>query len=159
MNYNKSFNGKIPSYETIENSDQIRVLSFGYTNEKSILAGPITPLWWFEQTIQYLIKNSIPRNKIIMSVNTLCYKWAERDFAVLHRDNFVLEEIQAQTVKKNSIDRISGKTSSERSDSDTIFQYNEDAFEVTALCPTEDYIETLTNLSADYGLKGVQFVQ
>jgi len=60
-------------------ADQIRIMSYNYTSTSSSIAGPIAPIDWHEDIIQYAL-TKINRNKIWLGVHLYGYSWNENGF-------------------------------------------------------------------------------
>ena len=57
-----------------EFADQIRIMAYDYTNSKSQFPGPIAPLNWIKDILEYAV-NKIPREKIILGIHLYAYEW------------------------------------------------------------------------------------
>lgn len=55
-------------------ADQIRIMSYDYTSFRAEYPGPIAPLFWMRQVLEYAVKH-IPREKIILGIHLYSYEW------------------------------------------------------------------------------------
>jgi spore germination protein len=56
--------------------DQVRIMTYDYTSINSQTPGPIAPIEWMDQVLDYAVKR-IPKEKIVLGVNLYSYVWAE----------------------------------------------------------------------------------
>ncbi len=55
-------------------ADQIRIMAYDFTFSRSPQPGPIAPLFWIEQILDYAV-TQIPREKIILGIHLYSYEW------------------------------------------------------------------------------------
>lgn len=146
-------------YVSISNiADQIRVNAFYYTTENSTLAGPISPKLWVEQIIRFMISKNVPREKIILGINTNAYEWTTRDYTDDYYKNYIWTEKEISNVYSSQETKLLLDTISEISDLESInervIEYKKDGIGYILVIPQDEYINSLKQLSIDYGLGG-----
>lgn len=61
-------------------ADQIRIMAYDYHYSGSPVAGPIAPVAWVEEILQYAIKK-IPKDKIWLGIHLYSYEWGSNGTA------------------------------------------------------------------------------
>lgn len=160
---------EVQDYKRIsEIVDQLRIMSYEYTNPKNNLAGPIQPLNWQERVIQYAIYKGVPRDKIVLGISTYSYDWPNRDlvdkidFEFKEKMNIpILRNDKAVALVNRDVDRI-------KNNYQYIEKYNEvwgemvltyifQGNEMTLIYPNDRSIQDRKELAIDYGIKGIAF--
>jgi len=57
-----------------KHADEIRIMAYDYTFSKAAQPGPIAPIDWVEQVLDYAI-SEVPREKIVLGVHLYSYEW------------------------------------------------------------------------------------
>jgi hypothetical protein len=154
-NYKAVYGTKIDFNKINQYVETFKIYSLDYTTPNSIHAGPLTPLDWFEQIIQYHISNGVPREKMLMAINTLGYKWVNREYYISDLDNFVNEELQSEVLTVGEIENLPDYKKSESSTGDVMLKFREGENDIIIVYPPENYIKKLEELVSEYGLGGV----
>ncbi|MDQ7020790.1 MAG: glycosyl hydrolase family 18 protein [Candidatus Dojkabacteria bacterium] len=58
--------------------DEIRIMAYEYTGRSAEAYGPISPIDWIEDIIRYSLLSGVPREKLVIGVNTYSYNYTER---------------------------------------------------------------------------------
>lgn len=136
----------------------VKVELFGYTTLNSSSPGPITELRLAEASLQYYIKEGIPRDKLISVINTLGYKWGNRSYANTFYKNFVLPTKQVELIGSEQLNSlISLPTSSITQNFENLESLlkTEDINGVNFIVyPQIGQIEKLIEISKSYGING-----
>lgn len=70
---------RVQDYKRIaELVDEFRIMSYDFTRRSSETAGPLAPLPWMEQIIQYAINEGVPREKLVLGIHNYSYVWKSR---------------------------------------------------------------------------------
>ncbi len=148
--YTKTINLK----DLSQYASTIRIHAYTYTTIQSSLPGQITPPDWLEQIIQYNIKSGLPREKIEVVINTSGYRWTDREIANTIKDNVVLPSVQVikhtqEELAKLEQVEIKKEGWNEKSASTVI-----DGKNYIVIYPTDESINNIKKVIADYGLRG-----
>lgn len=159
-NYSEAFGVKLEWSRLMPYVDEVRFKVFDYTTCYSILAGPITPYSWAEKVIQYAISQGINREKLVVGISTLSYQWRDREYVEDDLDNFISDEQQCVIFSSEGTEDLLEDLQYSKQVDDTQLAeqrvvYSVDDSEYTLVNPTDEYIDSLVKLTADYGLKGV----
>ena len=121
--------------------DEIRIMSYDYTSSRSINPGPIAPLDWLEEVIEYSIRR-VPREKIFIGIHLYSYEWwmDADEYDKVSEDKNTLRFAESSTfnppinnksarsytyiTNKNILENFSGETSSYQGE--IIHQYRKD---------------------------------
>lgn len=159
-NYSKVYGIQVEWSKLVPYVDEVRIKAFDYTTCYSVLAGPITPYDWVEKTLRYIIAQGLPRDKIVLGINTLGYRWTERDYVTNDLDNFIDNQQQCVVFSTDGVaellQRYQGVADSTLSKTaEQHITYTDYDTEYILVNPSNDYINALVKLAADYGIKGV----
>ena len=58
--------------------DVFLIQGYAYSPNNSTTVGPIGPLNWLEDVVRYAIKEGVPREKIVLGINTYAQDWSDR---------------------------------------------------------------------------------
>jgi spore germination protein len=73
----------VQDYKVIgEIADEVRIMTYDYTLQTSTTPGPIGPLTWIEEVMEYALTN-IPKEKIVMGIHLYSYLWKEEKASAL----------------------------------------------------------------------------
>ncbi len=136
-----------------EHADYIIIEGFNYTTPNSVLSGPIAPINWVELVIQYYISKDIPREKLILGINTFGYSWNDAEYTDNMYNNYILNEkiiINTLTFDKlklypNNLDKV---------DYENIYTENE----IITVYPNRESIQVRIEKAYEFGLAGVFFL-
>lgn len=141
--------------------DKVKVLAFDYTGPLDILPGPITPKDWFERIIQYYIHEGIERDKLEVGINTNAYIWPEREIAIDTKDNYSVLELEADAMTFNNFQNFIAQNGiapeTVEGMNEKIYRYIFENERKIAVFPSTEYIESLVQLTAEYGISGMFF--
>lgn len=151
--FEKSYSQEIDYSQISQNSDYVILSAYDYTNQNSILAGPIAPLGWVEQVVKYAIYKGLPREKIILSIPTYGYEWSDVEVEYTYEQNYVLTEAVAKKIQVTELDNIAG-IFDERTKETKYIAGDKIIFYLS----TED-IQKRVELAASFGLAGVMLVK
>lgn len=59
-----------------EVADEVRIMVYDYHAQKTGIPGPISPLGWLKETLDYAIAN-IPKEKLVIGIGNYGYDWTE----------------------------------------------------------------------------------
>ncbi len=161
---------RVQDYKRIgELADEFRIMTYDYTGRATKEIGPIAPLSWMELVIKYAIYSGVPREKIVLGVNTYAYDWSERPItSKLEYVNYNpfdiltgggLEEGDAyyfkavRGVEKN----YSMKYKFNNEWGEAVGEYTFENKKRIVVFPIDKSIELRKQLAADYGLKGISY--
>lgn len=144
--------------EVAQYTNKIIILAYDYTTVYSILPGEISPIGWVEKIIQYFISKNIPRNKIVLSINTKGYLWGDRDISDKYQQNYILEEQQAQVLSSEAISSTQGLNFINQNGwTDKLASIVIDNQTKILVYSDTGAITNHKLLAADYGLGGIMF--
>lgn len=63
-------------------ADEIRIMTYDYTYTNTLFPGPIAPLKWMREVLDYAVKH-IPKEKIVLGVHLYSYEWWVENSALL----------------------------------------------------------------------------
>jgi spore germination protein YaaH len=58
-----------------EYADEIRIMTYDYTHPKMLSPGPIAPLNWQREVIEYALAQEVPAEKFVLGVHLYGYEW------------------------------------------------------------------------------------
>ncbi|MBD3362662.1 hypothetical protein GF362_03000 [Candidatus Dojkabacteria bacterium] len=152
-------------------ADYIRIMAYDYTYTNAKYPGPIAPLEWVEQIVEYGL-GKIPKEKIILGIHLYSYEWSykkdNRKSQEIIFDADLNEGIEDSITKSytyaevlNILDEYKGKTESYQGEK--FFTYttqNEDTDSTETrilVYIDQNGIKQRINIAKQYKLKGVAF--
>jgi spore germination protein YaaH len=73
----------VQDYKRIgEIADEVRVMTYDFTLQSSTTPGPISPISWVEECIQYSIQE-IPKEKMLLGIHLYAYLWKDQKASAL----------------------------------------------------------------------------
>jgi spore germination protein YaaH len=147
--------------------DEFRIMSYEYSYPGSLKAGPIAPLEWMEEVIQYTIQQGVPREKIMLGVHNYVYDWPERELLdkVVTTEPFLdfttpamptLEPANVfSLISINSVKESPFTEEFNEEWGEMILRYNYEGKDRIVAYMTNRSIELRKQLAAEYGLKGI----
>lgn len=57
-------------------ADEVRIMTYDYTSSGSKAAGPIAPISWYEDVLEYSV-SKIPKEKLVMGIHLYGYEWGD----------------------------------------------------------------------------------
>lgn len=57
-------------------ADEVRIMTYDYTSSGSKAAGPIAPISWYEDVLEYSV-TKIPKEKLVMGIHLYGYEWGD----------------------------------------------------------------------------------
>jgi len=143
-------------------SDEIRIMAYDYTFSKSTYPGPIAPLGWVKDILNYAL-TKLPKEKIVLGIHLYSYEWA---ISATEHYSFIVDMSANQNSTKaansytyETIKNILKNNKGELSefDNESIFKYEAGGKKKTLVYQSPKQLETRINLAKEFGLKGVVF--
>jgi spore germination protein len=137
-------------------ADQVRIMTYDFTSPGGSAAGPIAPIGWVEEVLEYAIEK-VPREKIWLGIHLYSYEWV-----------MPTKNIESQPIKTNSY-TYDTLTSRVLKVENIHMRYNDDFEEGYADYPchssyhcvlyyaTPQSVEARKNLAKDYKIAGVVY--
>ncbi len=73
----------VQDYATISQlADEVRIMAYDYTSPQSKTAGPIGPITWIRDTLEYALKY-FSKEKIVLGVHLYSYEWQDSKVSAL----------------------------------------------------------------------------
>lgn len=147
--------------------DEIRVMTYDFFGRDTKI-GPLAPMEWMKRVTQYMISIGIPRNKIVLGINTYGYDWVNKEVAVEidYKDpiyNYInttptesaaaLYNISVNKIKRNY--SYTEFFNDEWGEMLLYYTYQDEGR--TVVYPTEKSYNLRKQLAAEYGIKGVAY--
>ncbi|KKP69745.1 hypothetical protein A2X44_04705 [candidate division CPR3 bacterium GWF2_35_18] len=149
-------------------TDELRIMTYDYTNRTSIYYGPVSPIAWVEDVIRYAIYVGVPREKLVIGIPTYAFDFTERPalpkieyYPVLYmRTGENLKEASAYYY--DEIKKVTAAYDFEVEFNDywgeAIGKYTNDNDENhIVVFQNQESIDLRKKLAADYGIKGVTY--
>lgn len=147
--------------------DEFRIMSYEFSGPTSQRIGPVQPLEWQEQVIQYTISQGVPREKIVLGVASYSYDWTVRP--MLEKIDLkgttrtpVLEDLDlGVSLTNKDLDKI--KANYEYTEEfneewgEMILRYAFQGQDRIVVYPNNQSIQMRKELAAEYGIKGVAY--
>jgi spore germination protein len=130
-----------------EYADQVRIMTYDFTGSGGTNPGPIAPLSWMEEVLNYAVKR-VPVQKIVMGVHLYGYAWpnGEAGRALdygqvlnLQKENSSLQTFYNDTNKEGAL------------------RYSQNGKTYFGYYATPESIKARIDLAAKYGIHGVAF--
>ena len=145
-----------------ELASEVRIMAYDYTFSKSYFPGPIAPLGWTRDILNYA-KTKIKPEKIVLGIHLYSYEWS---IAAADQYDFIIDMSANKTGDttansytysqiKSLLQAHSGQTS--EFDNETIFRYELNGQKKTLVYQTPEQLKTRINLAKEFGIKGVVF--
>jgi hypothetical protein len=135
--------------------DEIKILSFDFTGEYDILAGPLTPKDWYENIIRYMIYKGIPKDKISFGINTLVHVWEYRNYEADQLLNVSTGSIEATRYSAdifNELNKVDLQELNISNEDERVYTFNMEGKKYIAVVPQQEYITELENLVLEFGI-------
>lgn len=148
--------------------DVFIIQGYSYTPTNSNTIGPIGPLDWLEDIIRYAIKEGVPREKIVLGINTYAQDWSDRPIQYdllyytaegLHDNDFGSEA--AVAYYHNGVDKLFSNYSVDQKFienwGEMLGSYDFNGQKRWIVYSNKDSIEVRKKLAADYGINGISY--
>lgn len=148
--------------------DVFIIQGYSYSANNSSTIGPIGPIEWQEDIIRYAINEGIPRDQIVLGINTYAQDWSKRPIQYdllyytalgLPDDSYTAEAAVAYYY--NGIDKLYSNYTVEETFIDNwgevLGSYNFNGQERYVVYPNKTSIELRKKLAADYGINGISY--
>lgn len=135
--------------EIAKYADQIRIMTYDYTSQGSANAGPIAPIEWMEQVLQYATNRVYPK-KIVLGIHLYGYFWGAGEARARALDYRQISEIKSLNTNPDSFYSEKNKESALKyigPGTKTFFGYHS----------SPESIQARLELAAKYGLNSVVF--
>jgi spore germination protein YaaH len=131
--------------EISEIADQIRVMTYDYTLATSPTPGPIAPIDWMEEVIQYTL-TKVDKEKIWLGIHLYGYRWKDGEATAFTPETFksIVNNPQINTEFKQDIAEGYAQYSCDNS---TCYLYYQ----------TEQGVNLRRDLASEYELAGVSY--
>lgn len=157
-----------------EYADYIRIMAYDYTFVSSPNPGPIAPINWIEEVLDYAVKK-IPREKIILGIHLYSYEWycqipdfesgeCTLEFTPISYLN-IGESRSARSYTYSTVKEVVGKFGNELSDfqGEKVYRYQkanpqtgkQEKRLLVYIDPAG--VQSRIDLAKQYGIKGVVF--
>lgn len=148
--------------------DVFIIQGYSYTPTNSNTIGPIGPLDWLEDIIRYAIKEGVPREKIVLGINTYAQDWSDRpiQYDLLYYtaeglpDNDFGSEA-AVAYYHNGVDKLFSNYSVDQKYienwGEMLGSYDFNGQKRWIVYSNKDSIEIRKKLAADYGINGISY--
>ncbi len=149
--------------------DEMRIMTYEFTDRSSAKAGPIGPLKWVEHIIKYAIYAGVPREKLVIGVHNYMYDWSDRNLA---NDDLNLLKWYSEIKVDSSLPRATAfyhkelakiKQNYEYTEAfnepwgEMVMKYNSKGQTRIIVYMNNKSIQMRKQLAADYGIKGVAY--
>lgn len=128
-------------------ADQFRIMTYDFTSQGSLTSGPIAPIGWIEDVLDYAVKR-VPKEKLILGIHLYGYSW-EHEKAGIALDYRDISELKLnnKTIQllENSIDKESA------------IKYISSGKEYFGYYASPETIQSRIEIAAKYGINGVSF--
>lgn len=145
-------------FDIVKSSDKVFVEAYGYTNEYSMLAGPIAPINWVRTVLKFFIFEGIQRDRIFLIANTKKYLWENREFEENPKKNFSVGALEGQVVETIPLTEISRNEISISLEQKVIYK-DTNGKEYIAVESTESSVRKVRELVLEFGGGGVVGLQ
>ncbi len=130
-----------------EYADQIRIMTYDYTSSAGTNPGPVAPLSWMKEVLDYSVKR-IPRQKIVLGVNLYGYAWPTGEASR------ALDYGQVANLKNsnNTVDTFFSSANGEGA-----IKYTQNGKLYFGYYATPESVKARLELAAQYGIYGVSY--
>ncbi|MFW5703143.1 MAG: glycosyl hydrolase family 18 protein [Candidatus Dojkabacteria bacterium] len=157
---------QVQDWERIaEYADYIRIMAYDYTYSLSPKPGPIAPLNWMEQVLDYAVER-VPREQLILGIHLYSYEWwcdlsdtdCELEFTPIAFANVGAGK-RARSYTYSTVLTVLNKFGSNISefDGEQIYRYEKDGEERMLVFIDPAGVQTRVDLAKEYRIKGVSF--
>ncbi len=144
-------------------ADEIRIMTYDYTSQKSLVPGPVAPIGWMESVLKYAL-TKVPKEKLWLGIHLYGYEWVNKKYVptidILSLD--LSEQVQSNSYTYSTIKEILSA-----SYTDTIYNsdfeegiatYNclSDSF-CTLFYPNKQSVKARIELAKKYQIAGVAY--
>ena len=148
--------------------DVLIIQGYAYTGNNSNSIGPIGPINWLEDVVRYAINEGVPREKIVLGINTYAQDWSDRpiQYDLLYYtaqglpDNDFDSEA-AVAYYHNGVDKLFSNYIVEETFienwGEMLGSYDFNGQKRWIVYSNKQAIELRKKLAADYGLNGVSY--
>lgn len=126
-------------------ADQVRVMTYDYTLQTSPTPGPIAPIDWMEEVLQYTLKK-VPREKVWLGVHLYGYRWKDGEATALTPESF-----------KGIVSNSNINTEFKEDIAEGYAQYSCDGTTCHLYYQTEKGVELRRELASEYEIAGVSY--
>ena len=143
---------QVQNYKEIgEIADSVRIMAYDYTSSNDKTPGPIAPLNWVNNVVNYALK-SVPPEKLWLGISTYGYEW------IKHPDNTVSVGSYQWGQIKEIIQDPTVETNYDNSSGEMIATYNcLTSSHCVMYYTTPNHIKKRINIAKKYCLQGVFF--
>lgn len=143
-------------------ADEIRIMAYDFTYIKAYFPGPIAPISWVKDVINYAL-TKIPAEKIVLGIHLYSYEWA---ISASEPYDFILDlsanktgDTNAASYNYYTVKSIIKENNGQISDYDgeSIFRYEAGGKKKTLVYQTPDQVKARVDLAKSFELKGVVF--
>lgn len=128
-------------------ADQFRIMTYDYTSASGTKSGPIAPIEWMDQVLDYAVKR-VPKEKLILGIHLYGYAWPNGEAAVALDYRQIAElKLENKTTQflENNIDKESA------------VRFDENGKSYFGYYSSQDVIKSRIELAAKYGINGVAY--
>jgi spore germination protein len=133
--------------EIAKYADQVRIMTYDFTSQGSANAGPIAPVEWMEQVLDYTVKRVDP-SKVVLGVHLYGYAWPNGEKAN------ALDYRQIASIKRNN---VSSQDLYSKNFEEAAIRYNANNKTYFAYYASPESIKARIDLAQKYGIQGVSF--
>lgn len=128
-----------------EIADQVRVMTYDYTLQSSSTPGPIGPIGWIEEVIEYTL-TKVAKEKFWLGVHLYGYRWKDGEATALTPASY-----KAITTNSNI------NTQFKEDIAEGYAEYSCDSSSCYLYYQTKEGVELRRGLATEYGLAGVSY--
>jgi len=156
--------GEISQY-----ADEIRIMAYDYTYSKAALPGPIAPIEWVNDILDYA-ENKVAFDKLVLGIHLYSYEWYtdssaseslefETDFFKNSTEGNITARSYDYSVVKEVLQKYEGKKFKFQEENVYIYSTHENHIkEDRVLIYTDpEGVKARVDLAEEYGLRGVVF--
>ncbi|MBN1915478.1 hypothetical protein JW796_00590 [Candidatus Dojkabacteria bacterium] len=142
--------------------DEIRIMAYDYTSTNSRYPGPIGPISWMYEILQYAV-DEIPRGKIVLGVHLYGYEWVNEKY---NRNldifgNPLEEKIQVNAHEYSDIIQIKKNYSYNEYKDDglgeVILEYDKNGSQGIIFYMSGSGVKARREMAAEFGIGGVAY--
>ncbi len=137
-------------------ADKVRIMTYDFTSPGGSTAGPIAPIGWVEEVLEYAIKK-VPKEKIWLGIHLYSYEWVmpkkDIDSKPVKTNSYTYDTITTQILKRENI-HIKYSDDFEEGYADYPCQ---DTYHCLLYYATPQSVEARKNLAKNYGIAGVVY--
>lgn len=144
-------------------ADEVRIMTYDYTSQRSATPGPIAPLEWMERVAEYAV-TKIDKTKVYLGVHLYGYEWIDKRY----NPDIDIENVQLESkVQSNSYSFRTIKTILQDPSVDSLYDArlgegiaSYDCLEksrCTLFFPTKQSVQERIEIAKKYSLAGVAY--